>query len=838
MASLLAVPTAVLLSRTIFGSSQTNPTWIEYLLGYGYSVGLWCGILTLGRLCVRPEIRPAKIPAGNGGSQYRAIAMLLSAAVATLAVVSCEDFLNGQRACWVKLTVRTASPDPPELSIRYGASPQEREGFQWQPYGQTVVTLRRAEASVRIPGIHIERLRAGGSPVELSGIRIDGGIQQDGTVTISAPRAMLRWPGGSTTVSFLVSGEPEPVEFYWLDQLRRVRVGPRPQEVSFDLGGTYQGWALLPPQQIGTLLLDSAAGMAGITAIRGELLEGSHPVIDFSESQLSSTREVEWPLPSPINRRQPAVLAMAWTAVFALGLLAAFLLFRLSAAVENWRGVAALRTVCCPPMPRPSQQWGGFLRVALPVWIVCVTYHALFALSVRTAFTNDSVDYYGMGRAFSAAPYLRDILITRTPGYPLLIAAVLRLFGDTVLGIAILQHLALASLSVIAIWCLWDRLPRPWPAVAGLLAGITPALTPTANIVWTEAGFSFLGCTALLLASCYRRRPAYMLAAGVCAGLATMFRPNGLLLPAAVAGGLILEFLWLRSGGAWRVYGRAVLLLVSGYALAALPWHMHLAVDRHTFALGKGLREFSSWAGYVFESRLPVDLPVNRPNRAIFADPAAYGNEPYVLIANFPVIRDPGEIYYRETQAEWLESQDLAPYLAGFLYNATLVQHRSTLPYVFAEIRDTLGFWCRPVPVVRPANGDIRQMLTAMTSTPPLAPPQTGLLLMGLGAFVLANWKWLAAAVLLGVAVSVVMPWMIPLLAYAVATVVAYSTNLVPSERYIVVLEPVYYIVAAAAAYGLMVATRQRRKAQRPVHKLLPDEMPLATATEGQRVYR
>lgn len=842
IAGLLGVPTSIAVSRVFFGSRDAGLSVLDYLAGYGYCLGAWFGILTFAWLCLRPEDSTPRIIGRQASRIYWTAALLISAAAATIIVVGSEKFLNNQHAYWLKLTVQTISPQPPPLIVRYGSGRADFAEFQWQPYQDTILTARRAGAVAQPDPVRIADLKADGKLVDLATVGVNGGTKDSGGILMAAKTGMLRWSGRAREISFQVSGTGEPLEVYWLDEVRRVQPGPAPVSVSFNLPGTYIGWALLPPQPIEVLSLANVSPTGDTYDVRAEVLGGTPSAAGLVTARILpfAATAILCRLPEPINRRRPAVLLGAWMGLFGAGLATFFLILRCSILLEIRRPLIALRSACCPDGPGPSEQLAVFFRVALPVWLVCINYHLLFALSIKTAVSNDSIGYYGMARAFLVEPYFQGIIITRTPGYPLFLAAVLHLFGDTVRGIALIQHFALASTSLITIWALWDRLPRRWVIIAGLLAGSAPAITPTANILWTEAWFSVLGSWALLLASCYRRRLAYLALAGVCAGLATMIRPNGLLLVAAVVGSLILEFLWSRAQYGWRAYVRAAVVFGSGYALIAAPWHMHLALNRDTFALGKGMRDLNAWFGYVFEDQLPVDLPINLPNRAIYADPTAYGNDGYTLMNAFPLIMGNQERYYRETEAEWLRSQNWAPYLACFKYNVTLHRDPKDLFFASQELREALSFWQRlrtlmpggggyvvdsplqpgfarpPEPPIAPTaclgrdavitnhcGSHIQDMLLHLTSAAPPASPTAGLGLVRLSGFVVDHWRWLMIAVLLGAFGGVVMPWMIPLFLYCLSTVLVFSTTLAPVERYIVVLEPIYYVLSIGGAYAV-----------------------------------
>jgi 4-amino-4-deoxy-L-arabinose transferase-like glycosyltransferase len=626
---------------------------------------------------------------------------------------------------------------------------------------------------------------------------------------------MLLWPRLVRQLSFRISGSPEPVRIYWLDQTKDIAIGPAPQTVSFDLGASYQGWALLPPSEIDSLSIESPAAQAGTYIIGGDVFAQPEQPVRLNRAQRASisANRIAWPGFKPINVRRPGALVLAWLCIFTGGMLAVAGFFRLSLYLSRARWFNAIQHMSSQSQLQPREEPGQFVRIALPVWSVCVLYHLVFVFSVGIGFTNDSVGYYDMARQFISAPSLQGIVVERTPGYPLFIAAVIWIFGNTVWAIALLQHLALASLSVVTIWCLWDRFPHKWAAAAGLLSGFAPAVSPVANILWTEALFCTLACSALLFASCYRRCSVYMLLAGLCAGGATMFRPNGLLLMVAIGGCLLSHFFWRRGERPLRAYTSAGLLLAGGYLMVAAPWHMHLAVNRHTLVLGKGLKEFGSWAGYVFQRQLPIDLAINRPDRAIYAEPSAYHDEPYVAKAEFPLIMGDEATYYRETEREWFASQSLAPYLEDLKYNATLAWRPVDLRFEFKEIRWFIEWWMQPAPPVTASGSETQRLFSDLTNHRPMAFQFARMPCLKFSELVLNHWIYIALFAGIGMLASFVCPWLLPITMFVAASVLAFSTNLIPGERYIAVLEPLYYVLGVAGVYSLWtVATYKSRR--------------------------
>lgn len=801
IALVFGAPSSLLFSRMIFGGPEAGWAAALNFWGYLYSVGFWFGVLTLIRLC--GESRPWAPPASTRpGVAYWTVAFAVSLAAATVIVVALRSSIEQKHAFWVKLTVDARVSQPPPFSIRYGKTAEAVAPVQWQPYSRTFVSIRRFAASGE--PVRIWNVQSDGAPVDPEDIIAQGGIRQGDEITIAAPGGgLLRWPASARHIRFEVAGGPEPVRFYWLDQSKEVQLAAVPQEVSFDLDGTYQGWALLPPQQIESLQLTVPANLPGEFAISAAILLDGRPAQNWGKVSFGTgaAKSLAWNLALPLNRPRPLRSFLAWVSIVALMMLGLFALERFSFSVHRSRQVVSFWSKLQRPPESPSADWPVFLRFAGIILAVCCLYHLAFALCIRTGFTNDSIGYYGMARSLVEAPYLQDILITRTPGYPLFLAAILKCYGDTVLGIAIVQQLALAGLSLVTLWCLWDRLPRRWAAAAALAAGICPAVTPTANIVWTESLFCLLGFSALLFAACARRHFVYLLVAGLCVGLATMVRPNGLILLAVIGAALALQFFWQRNGRVWPQYATAVAALAGGYLLIAAPWHLHLEINRQTVELGKGLREFGTWAGYVYEGYLPPDLPINRPNRAIFAYPQAYNNDPYVLLASFPLILGNDSVNYRETAAEWTGSQPLTPYWYDLAYDCTLLDNHRYLPMPFEEVRWFLEGWKLAPEPARAQGNDPQATLTRLASATPPGPAGLSRLLIALSEAVLRHWAVLAAITALGVVIGVIAPWLIGCGFYVIATVAIFSTNLVPAERYIVVLEPLYYVLSISFAY-------------------------------------
>jgi hypothetical protein len=169
-------------------------------------------------------------------------------------------------------------------------------------------------------------------------------------------------------------------------------------------------------------------------------------------------------------------------------------------------------------------------------------------------------------------------------GYPALLALAYRLVGAS--GAAAMTVNALVgALGAYAAYRLVDadRVARWRPLVAGLVVALHPALVPYTAALMTEGVTAALLVGAVALAARTRSagRPLpWLLATGVAMGVATLVRPQSLLL-APVLGALAAP----ASAGWGRVrLGRAA--VVTGLALACVaPWTARNCVHMHRCAL-------------------------------------------------------------------------------------------------------------------------------------------------------------------------------------------------------------------------------------------------------------
>ena len=165
------------------------------------------------------------------------------------------------------------------------------------------------------------------------------------------------------------------------------------------------------------------------------------------------------------------------------------------------------------------------------------------------------------------------------PGYPVALAGAMKLFGRGMTAVGAL-NVAAEALTILLVFLLGRLLAGPR---VGLLAAALYALLPepifSAEFAMSEATFTalFLLALVVLAAGSGTRLHAWTpLLFGLCAGLATLTRGEGLvLLPAAA-------LFWLLRDGL-RAAARSLLLVSLTVALVVSPWTVRNAFQLHDF---------------------------------------------------------------------------------------------------------------------------------------------------------------------------------------------------------------------------------------------------------------
>jgi 4-amino-4-deoxy-L-arabinose transferase-like glycosyltransferase len=237
------------------------------------------------------------------------------------------------------------------------------------------------------------------------------------------------------------------------------------------------------------------------------------------------------------------------------------------------------------------RQRRGWLPLGCVI-LVALLARLLFASGAPVFLEGDSQSYLlpawelAHGEGFN--PELR-----RAPGYPLLVAASLRLFGDSLERLALLQH----SLGLAAVVLTYLLARRLFGTLAALLAGLAVALAGPQLIyeryVMTEALFGSVLIAGLLamvdaLAPAGGRAPlagraGRLLLAGALLALAALVRP----IAQAILPLFLLACLALLPR--WRPALTAAGLVVVGYGLVFAPWMLRNLQAHETPSAAGGL---------------------------------------------------------------------------------------------------------------------------------------------------------------------------------------------------------------------------------------------------------
>lgn len=218
------------------------------------------------------------------------------------------------------------------------------------------------------------------------------------------------------------------------------------------------------------------------------------------------------------------------------------------------------------------------VRIGLLILAVAVL---LIWLASRTeVMFADGLRYVAQAQAIEQGSWSEAVArAVDHPAYPLAIAAVHRLWGGN--GPIAWQAAAQAASMIVGVLLVvplylfaLDLYGTPTAWLACVLTFLVPLTGHVLADVLAEGTFLLFWMTGCWTALRFLRdgRTVWLVATIVFAGLAYMTRPEGLLLPLALAGTLGLMVCRPALRFPWPVWGRAVLLLSAGPLLLAGPY--------------------------------------------------------------------------------------------------------------------------------------------------------------------------------------------------------------------------------------------------------------------------
>ncbi len=206
-----------------------------------------------------------------------------------------------------------------------------------------------------------------------------------------------------------------------------------------------------------------------------------------------------------------------------------------------------------------------FLAALLP--------RVLYVLEIDTAGLGsflrlDPLYYHEWARRIAAGDWLGTGTFEMAPLYPYALGSLYSVFGEGLTLPRILQAV-LGAATCSGTFLLGRRLFGWWAGLiaGGLLAGYGPAIYYDGQINKTTLALALSTAFAGLLSLSDARRRGWVVAGGLCLGLAALVHEN-----VNVAVPIVLAWLLApRAGERWNAGLPAALLLVVGYAAAVLP---------------------------------------------------------------------------------------------------------------------------------------------------------------------------------------------------------------------------------------------------------------------------
>ncbi|MFQ5592040.1 MAG: ArnT family glycosyltransferase, partial [Phycisphaerae bacterium] len=246
----------------------------------------------------------------------------------------------------------------------------------------------------------------------------------------------------------------------------------------------------------------------------------------------------------------------------------------------------------CPKQPIPT---------LLLVLVTALVVEGVAFAGSRLWYSPDAVQYITLGVAIrERLDFSHELFAIRPPGYPLILAAVFRLFGtDSATALMALQHGMVVCTAVVGASIAWMLRPsRAFALTAGVLGAFSLHLSGYANAALAEVPYTLLVtvCVHLLIRYQLAGTRRSLVYASVAAGGAALVKPIGELMLVTCAA-VALHRAWYgprgvrpgSAGGRLKSIGFAsVLAVVPGAVLVApaIVRNLHYQGDLRLTSMG------------------------------------------------------------------------------------------------------------------------------------------------------------------------------------------------------------------------------------------------------------
>ena len=257
----------------------------------------------------------------------------------------------------------------------------------------------------------------------------------------------------------------------------------------------------------------------------------------------------------------------------------------------------------------------------LVIALVALAHAALFSVYQRPDWDvawDDQVGYQRLGHVLATTgtftrypgeqPFVPETI--RTPMYPMFVATVYKIAGESHAAVAAAQAVLFALMALV-VYAMTARLATPRVALAAAwFVALFPPIPYYGALVLSDVVCTFFVTLGMWMAvrAVQDQRPLDYILTGAFIGLATLTQPRFAMLPIALAACVSLVALRERN---WRAIGRWALTLTV-FALVLAPWlaYNQIYVHRLTLSPAGGLGRATweaSWQG-TWPGRVQADL--------------------------------------------------------------------------------------------------------------------------------------------------------------------------------------------------------------------------------------